>query len=134
MTNPADGRPIWEAGTEPCGRRQPEGTVHCPFCGSRIVPHFLGDLPDPGRIEPYCDNTNCDARAFTVLALQDGGFEAHRRADVRGLEAIDLNPAGDGGLLGFINDPTRAADGVLARMRGAPADSPGRDGTDEDAG
>lgn len=92
MTIPANRRSTWNAGTPPWVRRQSGRTLHCPFCGDQSLKRSTGDVPDAGRIELHCDNMSCDARTMVVLLLQDGGFQAHRRADVRALQAIDDDP------------------------------------------
>lgn len=87
----------WEAGTVPWLRRQqknatfghePDG-VQCMFCGAKTLKRSMGDRDeDPGRMELYCDNTDCDAREMVLLVTRDGAG-AGDRADARALRLID---------------------------------------------
>lgn len=85
---------LWEAGTAPWIRRQPrDARARCYFCGEDSAVRSVTDAPDDqGRVEVYCDNTNCDARKMTVLVLQDGTRATIERADVRALALIDEDP------------------------------------------
>jgi hypothetical protein len=86
----------WNAGEVPWVRKTLEGSAfgssgyaQCYFCGEQSVKLSVGDLgSDNGRVEVYCDNTNCDAREATVIVTRDG-HHSDRRADVRILNAVD---------------------------------------------
>jgi hypothetical protein len=61
----------------------------CYFCGSNVAKLSSGDRPDdPGRLELYCENQECDAREVAILVLRDG-TGAPERADVRALREVD---------------------------------------------
>lgn len=65
----------------------------CPFCGSEDVKLSYGDLDvDRLRVELYCNNSSCDVREFTVLALRAGVSETGIRSDVQALDLIDERP------------------------------------------
>lgn len=65
------------------------GYLTCPFCGQASAKRSYGDEEaDTGRLELYCTNDNCQAREITVLVMRDS-YQAHTRADVRILHAID---------------------------------------------
>ncbi|WAJ47958.1 hypothetical protein OK015_28825 (plasmid) [Mycobacterium sp. Aquia_216] len=38
---------------------------------------------DPGRVAVYCDNSDCDAREFEVVIVDDGTAATRNRTDVR---------------------------------------------------
>ncbi|MGW5003221.1 hypothetical protein ACWEP8_36835 [Streptomyces hydrogenans] len=87
----------WEAGSVPWLRRQQKDTtfghepagVLCMFCGASTAKRSVGDREeDPGRLELYCDNTDCDAREMVLLVTRDGDG-AGDRADARALRLID---------------------------------------------
>jgi hypothetical protein len=87
----------WEAGAAPWLRRRQQDTtyghepnsVQCMFCGAQTVKRSGGDRDDdPGRLELYCDNADCDAREMVLLVKRDNA-EAGSRADVRALLLID---------------------------------------------
>lgn len=84
----------WDAATNPWVRRQPTNTAtRCPFCGADTAILSAHDDPDdPGRVELYCDNGNCDAREITILVMRDGTFDTGERTDVRALRAVDHGP------------------------------------------
>jgi hypothetical protein len=74
---------------EPGGGTESTGYLRCLFCGSKSAKRSYDDSPkDTGRIELYCTNENCEAREITVLVMKDT-YQAHTRADVRLLAALD---------------------------------------------
>lgn len=83
-------RKRWESGQAPAVRRGDLGEPFvCYFCGDKTAIRSYGDdRDDNGRVEVYCDNTNCDAREVVILATRDGGH-AHARADTRVLDGLD---------------------------------------------
>lgn len=67
----------------------------CPFCGSRALVLSDGDVRDDDlRIELYCDNSDCNVREMTILAMRIA--EPNQRADVRALQEIDTQGDPDG--------------------------------------
>lgn len=76
---------------QPDQGREGPGYLYCYFCGERSVKRSYGDKDDDtGRLELYCTNDNCEAREMTIIVLKDA-IQAHRRADVRILEALDAD-------------------------------------------
>jgi hypothetical protein len=120
VTSPANRWPTWEAGAEPWARHRPDRALLCPFCGDQSLKRSMGDIPDAGRLELYCYNSGCDARTMVVLLLRDGGFEAHRRADVRALQAIDDGPSPPQGPRPFADIDLDPAP-LIARRQGRTA-------------
>ncbi|MGY5884352.1 hypothetical protein [Modestobacter lacusdianchii] len=104
--NISQGSGTWVAGTQPWVRQvAPSGYsasaahgqgVRCYFCGHDTAKVSGSDVQnDTGRVEVYCDNTDCDARTVTILVEKDGA-RAAQRADVRALHVIDsAGPAGN---------------------------------------
>ncbi|WP_299952640.1 hypothetical protein [uncultured Modestobacter sp.] len=95
----SQGSGIWAAGSQPWVRQvAPSGYsasaahgrgVRCYFCGHDTAKISGADVQsDTGRVEVYCDNTDCDARTVTILVEKDGA-RAAQRADVRALQVID---------------------------------------------
>lgn len=83
----------WWPGDAPWLRRHNDRTVTCLWCGRKTAILSWGDEPeDTGRIELYCDNSDCQVREVTLLVTRDG-HAASARADVRALDAVDVNPA-----------------------------------------
>lgn len=77
---------------EPSWQVPSTGYLQCLFCGEVTLKlSVLDNSQDTARVEFYCDNTSCDAREITLLVMR--GAEAHRRADVRALRAIDQGDA-----------------------------------------
>lgn len=75
--------------TQPGRGMEGGGYLTCPFCGQLSAKRSYGDEPaDTGRLELYCTNEDCQAREITVLVMKDS-YQAHTRADVRLLRAID---------------------------------------------
>ncbi len=58
---------------------------------------------DDLHLELYCDNSQCDVREFTVLAMRANEPYAGRRADVAALRAVDDGSEGEGPELGAQN-------------------------------
>jgi hypothetical protein len=121
----------WDAGTQPWVRQvAPSGYsasaahgqgVRCYFCGHDTAKISGADVQnDTGRVEVYCDNTDCDARTVTILVEKDGGG-AGQRADVRALHVIDSSgPVGSpkvypGGLVTQAPPPPTPASTTVAR-------------------
>ncbi len=67
-----------------------EGRTQCPFCGGDAIVSMHDVRADPGRVELYCNNSNCDVREMAVIALRVGRWNP--RADVLALEAVDVGP------------------------------------------
>lgn len=80
----------WIRGLQSATEGEPGvGYATCLFCGAASWKLSVSDFPlDHARITLYCDNSNCDARDIEVMVTRDSG-PARRRADVRGLRAID---------------------------------------------
>lgn len=75
--------------SEPDRGMEGRGYLTCPFCGQLTAKRSYGDeAADTGRLELYCTNEDCQAREITVLVMKDS-YQAHTRADVRLLRAID---------------------------------------------
>lgn len=71
--------------------REGSGYLDCYFCGNKSVKRSYGDEDaDTGRLELYCTSEYCEAREMTVIVLKDT-IQAHHRADVRLLQALDDN-------------------------------------------
>lgn len=65
-------------------RKSREVTVPCYFCGKDTIIVSTSDLAiDPGRIQVYCDNDQCDARETEVIVVGDGAVATAARTDVR---------------------------------------------------
>lgn len=85
----------YEEGDEPWARRQgnKDGKVQdfpCPYCGKKAVLISYGDIPeDDLRIELYCDNTWCEVRTFTIVALRTDRLLQNHRTDVAALHEVD---------------------------------------------
>ncbi|MCT2282371.1 hypothetical protein M3G91_32715 [Micromonospora chalcea] len=83
----------WWTGDTPWLRRADNRTVTCLWCGSKTAIASWGDEPeDTGRIELYCENSDCEVREVALIVTRDG-HTASARADVRALDAIDVNLA-----------------------------------------
>lgn len=88
--------PSWSSGQEPWIRAAlpgralaAQGYAQCYFCGAQTAKLSAVDLSgDTGRVEVYCDNSDCEAREVAVIVLRDGN-RASDRADVRMLRAVD---------------------------------------------
>lgn len=88
--------PAWSSGQKPWIRAalpgealNAQGYAQCYFCGAQTAKLSAGDLSgDTGRVEVYCNNSNCDAREVAVIVVRDG-HGAGDRADVRVLRALD---------------------------------------------
>ncbi len=102
MRTPSEGDDMttgWGPDEAPWARREgahrPEqgqegpGYLDCYFCGNKSVKRSYGDIAsDTGRLELYCTSEYCEAREMTVIVLKDT-LQAHHRADVRLLHALD---------------------------------------------
>lgn len=76
---------------EPDRGMEGTGYLQCPFCGQFSAKRSYGDeAADTGRVELYCTNEICQAREIVVLVMKDS-YQAHTRADVRLLRALDTN-------------------------------------------
>ena len=74
-------------GNQPWVRQNAQQLI-CPYCGKKELLVSYGDVKkDDLRVELYCDNTYCDVREFTIVALRTNGRV--QRADVIALEEID---------------------------------------------
>lgn len=61
--------------SDPCG---------CLFCGQDTVILSLGDMAeDSGRVQIYCDSSDCDAREVEIIVVEDGTAATRGRKDVR---------------------------------------------------
>lgn len=88
----------WEAGEIPWVQAAlvgsadaSSGYAQCYFCGEMTAKLSIGNLgSDKGRVEVYCNSSECDAREMAVIVLRDGAH-AIDRSDVRILRAIDEN-------------------------------------------
>jgi hypothetical protein len=61
-----------------------DNVAACYFCGDTTLIRSSGDLlVDPRRIQVYCDNDQCDARATEVVVVDDGTKATAARTDVR---------------------------------------------------
>lgn len=109
----------WAPGEQPWGRQHAQ-EVHCPYCGEKKVIQSYEDVhEDDLRIEFYCDNTGCEVRRFTVLAITYG--ERVTRADVNALLDIDRDPDAptELNIREVANwDPRREDEAILRRRRG----------------
>lgn len=115
------------------GTQQPEqgkqgpGYLDCYFCGQKSAKRSYGDASnDNGRLELYCTSDGCEAREMTVIVLRDT-IQAHHRADVRVLEALDkdiheLLPAPDVLPLRTLGDIMSAPKPPLTKRRTNRAD------------
>jgi hypothetical protein len=121
----SDSTGIWESGADPWVRRaltidgwqsRPGKSVLCYSCGKDSAKIASEDVSsDRGRVEVYCENTDCDARTVTILVQKDGAG-ARRRADVRALARVDAEPHPEAG---EAHRPSLSAvgdDGVLSRQ------------------
>lgn len=114
----------YEVGSAPWVRKN-FGEIRCPFCGAQNVLLSYGDVKeDDRRVELYCDNTWCEVRQFTILAMRTNNpFD---RADVYALHEIDAGMEHERLPDGVnIMDPVVArklevhSDGILGRRRRA---------------
>ncbi|WP_180276510.1 hypothetical protein [Mycobacterium kansasii] len=56
----------------------------CYFCGRDSVIVSFGDLSeDHGRVEIYCENSDCDAREVEIVVIDDGTGATRNRSDGR---------------------------------------------------
>lgn len=61
-----------------------ENPASCYFCGATTLVRSSGDLlVDHRRVQVYCDNDQCDARATEVVVVDDGTKDTRARTDVR---------------------------------------------------
>ena len=102
----------WMVGTSPAARRaQPAGLL-CLFCGERSCVLSYGDVPaDTGRMQLYCENSECSAREVEVLVERDGSVETSERPDVKALRELDTPPQ------------LRGGDGIRIRRYGEARDA-----------
>jgi hypothetical protein len=61
-----------------------ENPTSCYFCGANTLIRSSGDLSvDHRRVQVYCDNDQCDARATEVVVVDDSTKDTAARTDVR---------------------------------------------------
>jgi len=75
----------WSHGQDLWVRGLPEDTpTRCYLCGKTTSIVSYGDLwVDQGRVQMYCDHTECDARETEVVVVDDGTAATAQRSDVR---------------------------------------------------
>ena len=74
----------WRHGQTPWLRTLGGGSVECYFCGrAKVIRSFVDEGRDNGRISMYCENSNCAAREFEVIVVDDGAAGTRSRTDVR---------------------------------------------------
>ena len=75
----------WSHGQSPWIRSLPAETpTRCYLCGKTTSIVSFGDLRvDQGRVQMYCDHTDCDARETEIVIVDDGVTATAQRSDVR---------------------------------------------------
>jgi hypothetical protein len=64
--------------------RHSNNAGRCYFCGNDTVVVSYGDLSeDRGRVEIYCESSDCDVREVEVIIVDDGTRATLNRSDVR---------------------------------------------------
>lgn len=77
----------WRRGTTPWMRTPANQPFECYFCGHRKAIQSFGDKPtDNGRVSAYCDNSNCAAREYEIIVVDDNTTATSNRSDVRILD------------------------------------------------
>lgn len=74
----------WRRGQIPWMRAGARRQAGCYFCGrATAIVSLVDEAADTGRISMYCDNSDCAARDFEVIVVDDGTAATRGRTDVR---------------------------------------------------
>lgn len=76
-------RASWSVGDSPWIRGA-STPCSCLFCGQDTAILSFGDMAeDKGRVQIYCENSDCDAQEVEVIVVEDGMATTRGRTDVR---------------------------------------------------
>lgn len=74
----------WRRGSTPWMRTPANQPSECYFCGHHTAIRSFGDHPtDNGRLSAYCENSDCAAREYEIIVVDDNTTATRNRSDVR---------------------------------------------------